>query len=538
MFKKAISLFLACLLTLSLAACGGKAPEAPAAAQVPVPETTEATTAPTLSPEEQLIASLPEKVRQAYDLGLVKLELLEDLDRICLGAEAAEIVQNIHIRHHGKESKIMSQLLQSDHADLEVTRYWLAQTMFVAEAEFLKEPPFEDYLKNVDYMLHVDDFETLPGYLDYDGYAVHTNDKICYFYKYFEPDALISSGYIMMPDRDELEWNPDLGISQEMYVNCSTEPRNVFWATFAFDRLTGEKIITANENVPFLPREKMTVWEVVETTLRYNNWIPPLPEMLPYDEIPTYDTSIITDALLNKETTLPEASCQNLPASWRGMGTKILLSTGESDVVADRMLQKNEIQIIKEAGFNFLRLNLDFRYYTSDAYNSFYWQTNKKGGYMNESRLKELDQIIAYCMEKDIHVNLACKNKVVGWSDQATPPAIFAAPKNAVPLAEQWQVLARRYAAIPNTYLSFTMFDEPDIWQPKQYGRFFTPVVEAIREVSPDRCIIADMEGRDAGEDMAALGVALSTQAVWPEDFHLEFEMKAPARNALFESAT
>ncbi len=275
----------------------------------------------------------------------------------------------------------------------------------------------------------------------------------------------------------------------------------------------------------------------METALRYYNWIPPVPEMLPYGEISTYDTNIITDDLLARETSLPEASCQNLPASWKGISSTTLTAFDELDALADYMLQENEIQVIKDAGVNFLQLHLDFRYYTSEIYDVYFWPTTPVEGHMNETRLKELDQIIAWCMERDIHVNLVC-DKVSGWENEIDPRKILKDKKNIAPISEQWTVLARRYADIPNTYLSFTLHDEISVWEKGVYGPFFTPVVEAIRAVSPDRCIIAEMADRgDPGEDMAALGVALSTHAIWPEEFQLG-EGRPRTRKALFESAT
>ena len=41
---------------------------------------------------EQLLASLPERTRQAYEVGLVTLEQLEDLDRVVTIGEASEML--------------------------------------------------------------------------------------------------------------------------------------------------------------------------------------------------------------------------------------------------------------------------------------------------------------------------------------------------------------------------------------------------------------------------------------------------------------
>ena len=70
-----------------------------------------------------------------------------------------------------------------------------------------------------------------------------------------------------------------------------------------------------------------------------------------------------------------------------------------------------------------------------------------------------------------------------------------------------WKALACRYADIPNTYLSFTLFtgDYP------LRNDLVIPSIYSIREESPDRCIIADISGWDMRSmEFARLGVALS----------------------------
>lgn len=74
-------------------------------------------------------------------------------------------------------------------------------------------------------------------------------------------------------------------------------------------------------------------------------------------------------------------------------------------------------------------------------------------------------------------------------------------------LAQLWQAIARRYAQIPNEYLSFTLFTaDLDV-----QNSMLLPSVKAIREVSSDRCIIADIcSFLMKSNEFAELGVALS----------------------------
>ena len=100
--KRMMALLLALVMLLALAACGGSAP-AETTAPATVPENagdgspvTE-TEAPTLSPEEMLYNSLPDRMQQAVDLGIVELSQLEDPERECTVAEATQMLQNAYI---------------------------------------------------------------------------------------------------------------------------------------------------------------------------------------------------------------------------------------------------------------------------------------------------------------------------------------------------------------------------------------------------------------------------------------------------------
>ncbi len=550
MRKRMLSLLL--VLSLLLTGCGGTAAEesAQAAPETVEMEATQApTTAPTLSPEEVLYNSLPEKVQQAVDLEIVDLSALDDLTRICTGAEAAQMLQNVRVPKRGSESVVLSQVKDSVHADIEVTRYWMAQMMHAAEMEFFAEHVSGDYLENVQYLIwdgipemmeNAGAYFHQPQWLVSENYGVvsHTSMKQDRFDKWVEQDAVIAHGY-MTGIVDFLEGSWEVKDKPEEWVRYVDygSPEAMGFALMFYDRTTGEKLMPWTEDFKFLPRERMSVEAVVEAALRYYNYFPQEPEMLAYADVPVYDSSIITEDLLTKDTTLPEASCQHLPKEWKGVEVRDLLYVGGVDAKVDARIYENEIQLIKDAGFNYVRILFDFEYYLSEIADLFHIFSPKPDeGMMNETHLKELDQIIAWCMERDIHVNLVCTD-VIGWSDQAIPDAILSKPRNAKPMAEQWQVLARRYAEIPNTYLSFTLYDNPPIWQENQFGSFFVSVVEAIREVSPDRCIIADMSLKSTGESMAQLGVALSTRAVLPEQFEINPRAKTAETAGLFESA-
>lgn len=539
--KRIVSLVLALVMVLSLAACGGST-----AAETAAPETTTAvetepttqpTTEPTLSAEEVLYNSLSERQKLAVDLGIVEISLLEDMERICTGTEAAQILQNARMLKRGSESVVLGQVKDSVHADIEVTRFWMAQMMYASEMEAYLTPTSEDLLENIQYLTwdgYGDLSDEAMAIMDHQprwivsenwGVVSRTNlNAMGKFDNWADKDAVIAHGY-MTGLADFLECSFEIAGKPEEWVKYVDygPPDAAGWALLSYDRTNGEKLFAWNENMELRPREKVTVADAVETALRYYNSIPEAPEMLAYADVPAYDKTIITDELLAKQTTLPEASCEKLPIEWKGVIMEDLLYyNDDGDAKTDQRIYENEIQLIQDAGFNYVRILFDFEYYMSEIPDQYYIHTDyPEEGMMNETHLKELDRIIAWCMERDIHVNLSCAG-AVGWSNLGIPDSIFAKAKNAEPLAEQWQVLARRYAEIPNTYLSFTLYENPPIWQDAQFAGFFGSVVEAIRGEDPNRCIIADLSLKATGESMAQLGVALSSRAALPGEMEID----------------
>ena len=147
-------------------------------------------------------------------------------------------------------------------------------------------------------------------------------------------------------------------------------------------------------------------------------------------------------------------------------------------------------------------------------------------------RLEKLDQVLAWCMEYDIHLNLRATGVGGFYNSAAQDVEIwFSLTGLDTQLAQMWQAIARRYADIPNTYLSFTLFGRPDILTK---NNLLLPSVDAIREVSPDRCVIAEIYGWGylTAEPFAEKGVALSfmlqePSAVLDHDDHYAYDSNA-----------
>ena len=184
---------------------------------------------------------------------------------------------------------------------------------------------------------------------------------------------------------------------------------------------------------------------------------------------------------------------------------------------SDKQLYESEIAAISNAGFNFIGLAIDFSILQGPV------PEDQK---INETRLQQLDQVIAWCMKYDIHVDLRCSG--VGGCDLTTSFADWNDHNHnalnnsdeATAFAQVWGVLAHRYQDISNRDLSFNLLIEPEINTEEQYAAFFTPSIDAIRAASEQRCIIADIHsGGLTGISMAELGVALSYHLYEPRAF-------------------
>lgn len=287
------------------------------------------------------------------------------------------------------------------------------------------------------------------------------------------------------------------------------------YAFMIYDQTNGRKFFEFEDNC-VKPGKELTVEAAVEHALIYHNSSSPMayPTFVAPEEVGSFNPDIITTDLLTKQTNLPEASCQNLPKEWHGTVMDDFQFAYEKLMHPDFEIYEYEIQKVKEAGFNFVGLCLDFSWLQDNiltdksrkAYEGF---VNKEDvGKLSLERLEKLDQVIAWCMKYDIHVNLRCtalggmNNSVNMYSEISKN-----SDKHADILATLWQAIARRYAGIPNTYLSFTLFTGN---YPVK-NSMVLPSVESIRAVSPERCIIADIcSSKMESKDFAELDVALS----------------------------
>ncbi len=520
-----------CFLLATVLLLSGCAQTVQPAAQETVPETTllptgEATaptTEATLSAEELFLQSLPEKLRTVYEMGFVELEALEDLDKVCTKGDVLAILQKVVTARLGRESWMYAHALVEGEAEQEATKEWIATMLYVGEAETVEERKSEDYVQNLKQLTC-----TTTSLSNSIGDAL-----------------LMSRGFVYMPNNA----NPGIGIFNSYAPQTSTvsaycgygnysggtkyvadkrefdgDTAILSYAISRYDTTTGEKLLPWDENRNFYPDATLTMQEMLELALRYYNCVENT-QNIPYEAIGTYDPAIITPDLLEKETNLPTPTCQELPAQWHGIWVWDLNNNATR---LDVQLYEYELDAIDNAGFNYIQVPFDFCLLRR-------WDAPE--GTLDENRLKQLDQILAWCMERDIHLNLSCN----GFNEYKYPASsneeIYRDPASAAAFAKQWAVLAKRYADIPNEYLSFTLlcYGMPldDV-----YASFCSPAIDSIRAITPERCMIAEIaRANSTGEPLAALGVALSSHCDWGNALSLNDSTRIQQSDKYFQSA-
>ena len=232
----------------------------------------------------------------------------------------------------------------------------------------------------------------------------------------------------------------------------------------------------------------------------------------------TYDTSVITDALLQKETSLPTVTQEKLPNTWNGSGMMAVKQFKEEYV----HFREADIIFLKENGFNFARLNMSFvtlRYpdYPDDHY------------LVNKNELLELDRLIAWGIENDIHIQIAMNGYMKVNEDALKEDDSF----QCMPQDDKaweltisyWKMLAQRYKGIDSKYLTFDLSNESEPWGDDNFEyakKGLQRMVEIIREADPDRVLVysqGNMPNPDWTEVIASCGVAVGCHPYVPDIF-------------------
>lgn len=161
--KRTLSLLLVLIMVLFLfAGCGGarseERTEVPMVAATIQPNVaaapaTEPTIEPTLSAQERIYNSLPDRMKQAVNVGIVELSQLEDLNRECTIEEAAQMLQNAYTLRNGTESRLLADVLTMDCVGEPAYLGWIGRLPIPLFVEAQEPENYESYDQWLDYSI-------------------------------------------------------------------------------------------------------------------------------------------------------------------------------------------------------------------------------------------------------------------------------------------------------------------------------------------------------------------------------------------------
>lgn len=176
---------------------------------------------------------------------------------------------------------------------------------------------------------------------------------------------------------------------------------------------------------------------------------------------------------------IPDAADWHPKSRWRGFNLLEMFNREWS--VTPGEFRESDFRLIRDWGFNFVRLPMDYRYWIVDGD----WER------MDESVVRHIDRAIAFGRTYGVHVQV-CMHRCPGYT-VAHPKerrSLFVDPEALRVCAKHWRFFAKRWKGIPNDTLSFNLFNEPD--GSPQYAAVAKTLIAAIREADPSRFVMAD----------------------------------------------
>ena len=183
---------------------------------------------------------------------------------------------------------------------------------------------------------------------------------------------------------------------------------------------------------------------------------------------------------MTKQTVLPR---------WRGFNLLGMFAAPSSSKYAEKGLNgrfdEDDFRMISEFGFNFVRLPLSYKV----------WADESDPFKIIEEKIAPLDDAVEYGKKYGLHVNI-CLHRIPGYcinDDDTEPFCLWTDPEALECAKHHWRHIAKRYKDIPCEELSFNLFNEPkyDVDQ-ATVTTVYAELIKAIREIDPDRLIIAD----------------------------------------------
>ena len=144
---------------------------------------------------------------------------------------------------------------------------------------------------------------------------------------------------------------------------------------------------------------------------------------------------------------------------------------------------EEDFQLISEFGFNFVRLPLDYRFWTHGGD----WRK------IDSDRLVTLDRAVGYGVKHGVHVQI-CFHRIPGYCVNAPfeQKSLFEDADALSAAKLHWATFAERYRRYSNREVSFNLMNEPSGVPDEKYKAVADVLISAIREKDPKRLIFSD----------------------------------------------
>lgn len=219
----------------------------------------------------------------------------------------------------------------------------------------------------------------------------------------------------------------------------------------------------------------------------------------------TYNKSIISDKLLKQPSDLPDASQSAFPTNWKGAG----ISARKDGRNYYKDFQESDIAFLAENGFNFTRIFFGFSTLRYPDY-----PADEK--MVNISELEDLDQLIAWGIQYDVHIQLAMYDTPNGEESLDINDDEWEMVR------AYWVALAKRYAQVPSRYLSFDLVNEISPYEDENFDRavaWMERIHKDIHKASPKRVTLVshtDTPNMNWVEALAKAGIAIGCHPYLP----------------------
>lgn len=175
--------------------------------------------------------------------------------------------------------------------------------------------------------------------------------------------------------------------------------------------------------------------------------------------------------------------------------------------------RESDFAAIRELGFNFVRLPMSYKCWCDE--NNWYS--------LQEKHLKEIDQAVEYGRQYGLHVCINFHrspgytiNDVVFEDRYREKTSIWDDDEALKACAFHWHHFAERYKGIPNSRVSFNLFNEPTGTTEEKHDRVIRYLVEEIRSVDPSRLIVIDGYDFRPSVNLTGLKVAQCARGYTP----------------------